>query len=220
MSHGGNGKHPVWEAERAAAEDAAEREEAERVAAERERVAAELGKRAAAELDAFLAEYARVTGRHFASCAHVGRLAADTPDEAHATDFVFADSDGYEATIALVGIALDPAPEARREVLEPEDGLAQEAAERVIEAIAVEALRRGGLARDAAAWRILVLQLTEPPVADVVRCLDDEFFGLGMVARGPFHEIWAADYASLEASGTVQLFGITPAKFRGLHPNR
>jgi hypothetical protein len=73
---------------------------------------------------------------------------------------------------------------------------------------------QGWMLRDRA---MLVLQLMDCPVDEVAPLLDQEV--LAEMCETGFLEIWLADYTILDAYGTVQLFGIKPTEWQGLHPH-
>src|SRR5206468_8632345 len=63
---------------------------------------------------------------------------------------------------------------------------------------------------------ILVVQIVDAPIQSVACFLDrqvlDELF-----SSAGFCEIWLADYTVAERFQTVQLFGIKPRRWQGLH---
>jgi hypothetical protein len=65
---------------------------------------------------------------------------------------------------------------------------------------------------------ILVVQLFDLRSEWLIRQFDDET--LAKVSSTGFSEIWIADYTIIEAFGTVQLIGIKPKVFSGLHAHR
>lgn len=66
---------------------------------------------------------------------------------------------------------------------------------------------------------ILVLTLFGP-----VDCLLDNWFSDKSLVRDfadyQFSEIWIADYSIVEVYGTVQLYGLCPVAYWGMHPHR
>jgi hypothetical protein len=144
------------------------------------------------ELDPFLAEYSSVTGR---ALVQVGR--SERPD------FVCWDCEREEIGLELVKVMFAG----------PVDTVIH----------LQEAVYRKEEKRREPDWlhperNILVLQLMDVPIEEVASLLDtsilDELSGTG------FLEIWVADYTVMEAFRTVQLFGIKPQEFRGLHNHR
>jgi hypothetical protein len=65
---------------------------------------------------------------------------------------------------------------------------------------------------------IRVIQLIGSDGEEMAEHLDDEL--LGEMAETGFREIWIADHSTEERYGTVQLIGVKPKKWRGLHPRR
>ncbi len=65
---------------------------------------------------------------------------------------------------------------------------------------------------------ILVLQLMDSRLSEIETMLDknlqDDFAATG------FSEIWLADYTGLDAYGDIELFGLYPSKWWGLHPRK
>ncbi len=65
---------------------------------------------------------------------------------------------------------------------------------------------------------ILVIQLIGNDGEEMAAYLDhqimDELAGTG------FREIWVADYSPMEPYGTIQLIGVKPKRWRGLHRHR
>jgi hypothetical protein len=64
---------------------------------------------------------------------------------------------------------------------------------------------------------MLVLQLMDYPIDEVAASLDQEV--LREMCKTEFLEIWLADDTILDAYSTVQLFGIKPTEWQGLHPH-
>jgi len=60
-----------------------------------------------------------------------------------------------------------------------------------------------------------VLQLMDSSIDQVVSFLEKQV--IKELNETGFFEIWLADYTILEAFGTVQLYGIKPEKWRGIH---
>lgn len=77
--------------------------------------------------------------------------------------------------------------------------------------------------RASAGWRypkstILVIQLIGSDGEEMAEHLDDQV--MDEVAQTGFREIWIADYSLMEPYGTVQLIGVKPKRWRGLHRHR
>ena len=69
-------------------------------------------------------------------------------------------------------------------------------------------------------WRypnsaILAIQLIGSDGAETLAYLDDGLFR--EMAETGFREIWIADYSPMEEYGEIQLIGIKPKRWRGLH---
>ncbi len=62
---------------------------------------------------------------------------------------------------------------------------------------------------------VLVLQLMDSSIDHVVSFLDKQV--IKELNETGFFEIWLADYTILEAFGTIQLYGIKPERWQGLH---
>jgi hypothetical protein len=72
-------------------------------------------------------------------------------------------------------------------------------------------------------WRypestILVIQLIGSDAEEMTGHLDDQL--VDEMAETGFREIWIADYSPMESYGTVQLTGVKPQPWRGVHPHR
>ena len=166
-----------------------------------------LGKKLVEEMqfEPFPDEYKRVTGLRL---KQIGRN--ERPD------IVCLRSDGIEIGVELTKVMEDPASRMWGRILDREDyANALDTAIRLQEAVYQKEEKRS-----CGHWylpdsTILVLQLMDAPIEDVAPYLDvqiiDEISGTG------FFEIWVADYTVHEAYGTVQLFGIKPRQWRGLH---
>jgi hypothetical protein len=62
---------------------------------------------------------------------------------------------------------------------------------------------------------ILVVQLIGSDGDDMLEYLDDQL--MDEMAGSGFREIWVADYSPMEEYGEIQLIGIKPKRWRGLH---
>ena len=77
--------------------------------------------------------------------------------------------------------------------------------------------------RSSPGWRyadstILAIQLIGSDGDEMARFLDIQI--MGEMARTGFREIWVADYSPMEEYGEIQLIGIKPKRWRGLHRHR
>jgi len=157
------------------------------------------------ELEPFLKEYEWITGL---SLQLVGR--AERPD------FIAQRSDGAELGIELSKIMRDPQSAFWARVLSGE-----EFADPVETAIHLqELIYRKDAKRSGSGWTLpdrtmLILQLMDSSIDQVVLFLDKQV--IKELNETGFFEIWLADYTILEAFGTIQLHGIKPEKWQGLH---
>ena len=157
------------------------------------------------ELEPFLKEYEWITGL---SLQLVGR--AERPD------FIAQRSDGTELGIELSKIMRDPKSAFWARVLSGE-----EFADPVESAIRLqELIYRKDAKRSGSGWTlpdrtVLVLQLMDSSIGQVAFFLDEQV--IKELNETGFFEIWLADYTILEAFGTIQLYGIKPEKWQGLH---
>ena len=156
-------------------------------------------------LDLFLAEYKNITGRSLMKFTRSER-----------PDFLCTDFVGDRFGIELVRVMETPESHMWRRVLKN-----QEFADPLDTAIRVqETITRKDYLRQTTGWScpdntILVLQLMDAPIEEVKKFICSELFEVGESAG--FSEIWIADYTVEEAYSTVQLYGIKPERFRGLH---
>ena len=65
---------------------------------------------------------------------------------------------------------------------------------------------------------ILVIQLIGSDGEEMVTYLDDDL--MNDMAETGFREIWIADYSPRESYGAIQLIGVKPKRWRGLHRHR
>jgi len=160
------------------------------------------------ELEPFLDEYAAVTGRKLEV---LGR--SERPD------FICRRGREPYLGLELVKVIEDPISRQWEEILNGSVDV-----DPLDTAIHLqEAVYRKEDKRKIPGWRcpartILVLQLMEAPAEEVGRYLDIQILD-EMSATG-FLEIWAADYTVFEPYGTVELLGIKPRKWRGIHRHR
>lgn len=168
----------------------------------------ELGKKIVEEmeLELFLREYEWLTGLTFSF--PIGRW--ERPD------FIALRSDGAEVGIEVVKVMRDPESahwDRTFRGMEFEDPL--EMAIRLQENLYRKDKKRAEPDWHHADRTILVLMLMDSPVDEVAEFLDDEI--LQEMSDTGFFEIWLADYTVEDAYGTVQLFGVKPEEWQGLH---
>ncbi len=157
------------------------------------------------ELEPFLKEYELVTGL---ALQHVGR--AERPD------LITQRSDGAELGIELSKIMRTPQFAFWARVLS-----GKEFADPVETAICLqELIYRKDAKRSGSGWTLpnrmmLILQLMDSSFDQVISFLDKQV--IKELNETGFFEIWLADYTILEAFGTIQLYGIKPERWQGLH---
>jgi hypothetical protein len=149
------------------------------------------------EIQPFLYEYKCVTG--------ISLRLLDRRGER--PDFICSYRDG------LVGIELARVMQASEE--EQMSGL--NAAILIQETVYTKEAKRASVGWRHANQTILVVQLMAAAAPETVIYLDERMMD-EMSATG-FREIWVADYSVMEPYNTVQLFGVKPARWRGLHPH-
>jgi len=157
------------------------------------------------ELEPFLKEYEWVTG-----------LALQLVGRAERPDFIAQRSDGTELGIELSKIMRDPQSTFWARVLSGD-----EFADPVETAIYLqELIYRKDAKRSGSGWTLpdrtmLILQLMDSLFDQVISFLDKQV--IKELNETGFFEIWLADYTILEAFGTIQLYGIKPERWQGLH---
>jgi hypothetical protein len=156
------------------------------------------------ELEPFLVEYELVTG-----------LTIDVAP-AERPDFIGQRSDNTDIGIELAKVTTDPEFRFCRQVLNRKEHM--DPADTAI--YLQELIYRKDTKRASPGWAlpdhtILVVQLMESLLEEVTFFLDEEV--LAELNATGFLEIWLADYNSMEAYKTVQLFGIKPKKWQGIH---
>lgn len=77
--------------------------------------------------------------------------------------------------------------------------------------------------RASAGWQypkstILVIELIGSDGEELARYLDDQL--MNEMCETGFREIWVADFSPIAPYGTVQLIGIKPKRWRGIHRHR
>ncbi|MBA7553460.1 hypothetical protein ES705_46051 [subsurface metagenome] len=167
----------------------------------------EYGKKLAEEieLEPFLKEYKYITG-----------LALQLVNRSERPDFIAQRSDGTRLGIELSKIMCNPQSAFWARVLRGE-----EFADPVKTAIHLQKLiYRKDAKRSGSGWTlpdcmVLVLQLMDSSIDQVVLFLDDQV--IKELNETGFFEIWLTDYTILDAFGTIQLYGIKPKRWQGLH---
>ena len=167
----------------------------------------EYGKKLVEEMDLepFLKEYEWVTG-----------LALQLVNRTERPDFIVQRSDGTQLGIELTKVMRDPESLFWARVLSGE-----EFADPVKTAIHLQKLiYRKDAKRSGSGWTLpdrtlLVLQLMDSSIDQVVLFLNDQI--IKELNETGFFEIWLADYTILDAFGTIQLYGIKPKRWQGLH---
>jgi len=167
----------------------------------------EYGKKLAEEmeLEPFLKEYKCITG-----------LALQLVNRSERTDFIAQRSDGARLGVELSKIVRDPQSAFWARVLSGE-----EFADPVDTAMQLQDLiYRKDAKRSGSGWTLpdrtlLVLQLMDSSIDQVVPFLDDQV--IKELNEMGFFEIWLADYTIFDAFGTIQLYGIKPNRWQGLH---
>lgn len=157
------------------------------------------------ELEQFLKEYECITG-----------LSLQLVVRAEHPDFVAQRSDGTELGIELSKIICDLQSAFWARVLS-----GKEFADPVETAICMqELIYRKDAKRSVSGWTLpdrtmLILQLMDSSFDQVISFLDNQV--IKELNETGFFEIWLADYTILEAFGTIQLYGIKPERWPGLH---
>lgn len=156
-------------------------------------------------LNLFFAEYKHISGRRIESCVQSER-----------PDFICVDTDGVSFGIELVRVMLDPESLSFLRILK-----SKEFADPFDTYIRMqEIIDRKDYLRQTSGWSypentVLVLQLMDAPIATVAKFICSEVENVAE-ATG-FLEIWIADYTVEEAYSTVQLYGLKPECYLGLH---
>ena len=161
-----------------------------------------------AELEPFLEEYQVVTGTVLEILGWGER-----------PDFICARGTEPPIGIELVKVMHDPESKMWRTILDKQDYMDAPDAAILLQ----EILYRKDGKRASQGWQypdrtILVLQIMDARIDEVVCYFDSEL--MDEMTQTGFLEIWAADYTLMEPYGTVQLLGIKPQQWRGLHSHR
>jgi hypothetical protein len=154
-------------------------------------------------LEPFLDEYKHVTGIGLVIVAAIER-----------PDFICTRK-GRRVGLELVRAMPDPAQTIRAEG-QRLDGL--EAAVHVQDAVYAKEAKRASTGWQLPDDTILVVQLLGSDAEETAQFLDEQL--MNEMASTGFREIWAADYSQMEPYGTVQLIGIKPRRWRGVHEYR
>ena len=157
------------------------------------------------ELEPFLKEYKCITG-----------LTLQLVDRSERPDFIAQRSDGTRLGIELSKIMRDPQSAFWARVLSGE-GFADpvETTIHLQELVYRKDAKRSGSGWTLPECTVLVLQLMDSSIDQLVLFLDDQV--IKELNETGFFEIWLADYTILEAFGTIQLYGIKPKRWQGLH---
>ena len=167
----------------------------------------EYGKKLVEEMDLepFLKEYEWVTG-----------LALQLVNRTERPDFIVQRSDGTQLGIELTKVMRDPESSFWARVLNGEEFADPvKTAIRLQELIYRKDAKRSGFGWTLPDRTVLVLQLMDSSIDQVVSFLDKQV--IKELNETGFFEIWFADYTILDAFGTIQLYGIKPKRWQGLH---
>lgn len=159
------------------------------------------------DLDSFLDEYARITGTVLTLVS-----AGERPD-------FLCEKDGERYGLEVVRAMQDPIVRRDRIVMGRDgqlDGL--EAAILVQEAVYKKEEKRTSKGWSHPDATILVVQLIGSDGEEMAQYLDEEL--MDEMTETGFREIWIADHSQLEPYGTVQLIGVKPTQWRGVHPHK
>jgi hypothetical protein len=157
------------------------------------------------ELEPFLKEYEQITN-----------FSLKIIERTERPDFIVQRSDGTQLGIELTKVMRDPESTFWARVLNGE-----EQADPIDTAIHLqELIYRKDIKRSESNWKlskrtVLLLQLMDSSIDQVVLFLDVQI--IREINETGFFEIWLTDYTILDAFGTIQLYGIKPKKWQGLH---
>jgi hypothetical protein len=169
----------------------------------------DLGKKQVEEMDLepFLDEYEHVTGT---------RMTVVTPSER--PDFI-CERKGRLVGVELVRAMENPVQRDWRIILgDQEQFEGSDAAMLIQEAVYQKEEKRASIGWKYPDHTILVVQLIGGDGKDAATYLDSEL--MDEMSSTGFKEIWVADYSPISPYGTVQLVGVKPKRWRGLHPHR
>jgi hypothetical protein len=159
------------------------------------------------DLYQFLEEYARVTGTQLIPIA-----AGERPD------FV-CEKRGRRYGLELVKAMRNPVQRRWEVILGGTGHLSGHDATLLVQDVAYAKDKK----RASPGWSypkstILVIQLIGSDGEEMVVHLDNQL--MDEMAETGFREIWIADYSPMEAYRTIQLIGVKPKRWRGLHRHR
>ena len=166
-----------------------------------------IGKKAAEEndLEPFLKEYKQITN-----------FSLKIIERTERPDFIVQRNDGTQLGIELTKVMRDPESTYWARVLN-----GGEQADPIDTAIHLqELIYRKDIKRSKSNWKlskstVLLLQLMDSSIDQVVLFLDLQI--IREINKTGFFEIWIGDYSILEDYGTIQLYGMKPKKWQGLH---
>lgn len=158
-------------------------------------------------LDPFLEEYARVTGNELKLLA-----AGERPD-------FICEKRGRRYGLEVVRAMQNPVDRSWDVVFGRDGQLHGLDAAILVQDVVYQKERK----RASAGWQypkstILVVQLIGSDGEEMAEYLDDQL--MDEMSETGFREIWIADETPIEPYGTVQLIGIKPKRWRGVHPHR
>jgi hypothetical protein len=156
------------------------------------------------EAELFLSDYTHATGVQMTLVA-----VSERPD------FV-CEKEGKHYGLELVRVMRNPIGR-RLEVVFGGDGQlhGQDAADRIQETVYAKEEKRASDGWQYPESTILVVQLVGSDGEELVDYLHDQL--MDEMAETGFCEIWIADESTIEPFGTVQLIGVKPDRWRGLH---
>lgn len=159
------------------------------------------------EAQQFVEEYSRVTG---VELMLIG--AGERPD-------FLCEKRGQHYGLELVRAMQDPIQRKWDVILRGDEHLhGMDAALRIQEAVYVKDTKRAS-----PGWRypgstILAIQVIGSDGDEVAGSLDDQI--MDEMSETGFREIWVADHSPMEPYGEIQLIGVKPKRWRGLHRHR
>ena len=157
------------------------------------------------ELELFKREYERITGFLF-----------EIINATERPDFIVQRSDGTKLGIELTKVMRDPESAFWARVLNGEEQADPlKSAANLQELIYSKDNKRSESDWKLSKRTVLLLQLMDSSIEQVAMFLDDQI--IIELNKTGFFEIWIGDYSIVEAFGTIQLYGIKPKKWQGLH---
>ena len=167
----------------------------------------EIGKKAIEEndLESFLKEYERITS-----------FSLKIIERTERPDFIVQRSDGTQLGIELTKVMRNPDSSFWARVLNGEEQADPlKSAEHLQKLIYQKDIKRSKPNWKLSKSTVLLLQLMDSSIEQVAIFLDNQI--INEINKTGFFEIWIGDYSILEAYGTIQLYGIKPKKWQGLH---